>query len=86
LKGKNMPYIKPELRSRFRPCLEEIPTNAGELNYAISMILKDYVSNQKRGYQVLNDVMGALTGAQLEFYRTVVVPFEEEKIKSNGEL
>lgn len=81
-----MPYIKPELRNCFRPVFEEIPTNAGELNYVFSMVIKDYMMNQEKTYQVLNDVVGALEGAKLEFIRRTVVPFEDGKIKSNGDL
>jgi len=30
--------------------------------------------------------MGALEGAKLEFYRRVVVPYEEKKMKENGDV
>jgi hypothetical protein len=37
-------------------------------------------------YQTLNDVMGALAGAQMEFYRKVVAPYENKKEIINGSV
>ena len=34
----------------------------------------------------LDDVLGALEGAKLEFVRRVVVPYEERKMKENGDV
>lgn len=56
----------------------------GEIQYVIAEILNDYVARKGLRYQVLNDVMGALAGAQMEFYRKVVAPYESEKEEANG--
>jgi hypothetical protein len=37
-------------------------------------------------YQTMNDCLGALEGAKLEFYRRVVVPYEEQKKYENGDV
>ena len=37
-------------------------------------------------YQTMNDIIGALEGAKLEFYRRVVVPYENDKIEQNGDV
>ena len=37
-------------------------------------------------YQTMNDIMGALAGAQIEFYRRKVAPYEDTKIKDNGDV
>lgn len=37
-------------------------------------------------YQMINDVMGALESAKLEFYRRIAVPYEETKRKDNGDV
>jgi hypothetical protein len=34
----------------------------------------------------MNDVMGAFTGAQAEFYRRDVAPYEDAKIQQNGDV
>lgn len=83
-----MPYIKQEDRKlikndKFQIDYDNIET-AGELQYAMAVIFENYVKRKKLSYQTLNDIMGALSGADKEFYRMVVVPYEESKIKSNG--
>jgi len=42
--------------------------------------------NQGPSYQTINDIIGALEGAKMEFYRRVVVPYEDKKIKDNGDV
>lgn len=78
-----MPYIKESLRL----LAEDEPTNAGELNYAISNLFNEYLK-RKGGlsYQVLNDIVGAGFGAVTEFQRRVVAPYEDKKIKENGDV
>ena len=78
-----MPYIRAETRQELT---ERDPRNPGELNFLITMICWDYIRNNGRTYQHLNDVIGALTAAQLEFYRRVVAPYEEMKIEENGDI
>jgi len=79
-----MPYVsqgqRVELFDYGRP-----PRDAGELNYILTTFINDYWSNGGR-YQQANDVLGALEGAKLEFYRRVVVPYEEDKIQENGDV
>ena len=42
--------------------------------------------NGKVSYSLINEVTGALENAKLEFYRRVVVPYEDMKIKINGDV
>jgi hypothetical protein len=37
-------------------------------------------------YQSINDVLGALEGAKLEFYRRIAAPYEDTKIQENGDV
>lgn len=60
--------------------------NAGELQYVIAVMIKDFMLRKGLKYQNCNDVMGALTGAQLEFYRRTVAPYEDLKINENGDI
>lgn len=80
-----MPYIKADRKLAFHTA-GPVPETPGELNYLITMLLKDYVERHDISYKVLNDVLGALTGAQLEFYRRVVTPYEEQKMYENGDV
>lgn len=83
-----MPYIKYEAREelQFRP-----PENAGELNYVLSMLVRDYLfrnpqTDYKANYQAYNDAMGALEGCKLELYRRMIAPYEDKKIIENGDV
>lgn len=89
-----MPYIPQEQRE----CLECDQCGAvcwsphpGDLNYAITVLLREHLGGLQRNgtrvtYRHLNDCLGALEGAKLEFYRRVVVPFEERKRAENGDV
>ena len=79
-----MPYIKKENREGLEMGHDR-PQNAGELNFLITIIIKDYYDD-KGGDQSINDVVGALEGAKLEFYRRVAVPYENKKIQQNGDV
>ena len=61
-------------------------TTAGELNYTITRILQGYLFSNGTCYQKINDCLGALEGAKLEFYRRTVAPYEDKKIQSNGDV
>ena len=50
------------------------------------MLLKEYWDNHGPHYQTINDILGALEGAKMEFYRRVAVPYEQEKILDNGDV
>ena len=78
-----MPYIKKENRQRF-DYLGTADT-AGELNYQITKIIIDYF-HVRRNYQAINDIVGALEGAKLEFYARVARPYEDTKIQQNGDV
>jgi hypothetical protein len=83
-----MPYIKDNDRTRIDniKIIDFSPRNAGELQYVIALFINEYIDRQGLNYQHCNDMLGALSGAQMEFYRKVVAPYEEEKIKSNGSV
>lgn len=81
-----MPYI--EQPRRLDVWKGGPPSNAGELNFFITKCLLTYwnFGPGNKGYKTINDILGAVEGAKLEFYRRVVVPYEEQKIKENGDV
>lgn len=85
-----MPYIKKENRELIRTknltINYDMIDSAGELQYAMAVMFKSYLKRKGLCYQHCNDIMGALAGAQLEFYRKVVAPYEDTKIKENGDV
>jgi hypothetical protein len=80
-----MPYISPERRQAMNG-EHAVPETPGELNYAVSMLLHTYRLSLGTSYQTINDCLGALEGAKLEFYRRVVAPYEDGKILKNGDV
>lgn len=81
-----MPYIENDRREALTPKSTKTPIFAGELNFQITKLIKDYVKLNSMCYQTINDVVGALEGAKLEFYRRQAVPYEQLKISENGDV
>jgi hypothetical protein len=80
-----MPYIKSVDRKKLLKG-KELPSTAGELNFIITCFCKAYLLEKGLSYQNINDVVGALEGAKLEFYRRVAAPYEDIKIEENGDV
>jgi hypothetical protein len=78
-----MPYITPQTRLEVAAYG---PTDAGELNYALTMLVMAYLRKTGKTYQHINDVLGALEGCKLELYRRVVVPYEQDKMATNTDV
>ena len=85
-----MPYIKMIDRDNLNIVTDAIQTvglmNAGELNYLFTIIARTYLVDKSLNYQHINDIVGALEGAKLELYRKVAAPYEDDKIKENGDV
>jgi len=85
-----MPYISEQNRRELMwvdQALEDVnkskKMSAGELQYIIAVAIKHI---GPENYQDMNDIMGALAGAQMEFYRRTVAPYEDTKIVLNGDV
>jgi hypothetical protein len=81
-----MPYIKPEERASIDNLLAFRPVTPGELNYAITKLVNEYVTAHGKNYATLNAVVGALECAKQEFYRRVVAPYETQKALENSDV
>lgn len=85
-----MPYIAKHDRQKFmwiEQAIEDTPPQTGgELQYLIAVMIHNYVKDQGLRYQTCNDIMGALTGANMEFYRRFVANYEDTKIRDNGDV
>ena len=85
-----MPYIKKDAREKWERIindtiflLKDLPTDTvdGELNYFItSLILNTY----NKRYFDYNRAMGMLECCKQELYRHIIGPYEDIKIKENG--
>ena len=79
-----MPYISPSSRAHVD---RTGPITPGELNYAITMLLVRYLRRHAPlSYLLINDIIGALDAAKLEFVRRIVGPYENVKIDENGDV
>lgn len=82
-----MPYILESARKKWMEVRkEDAPDTVGELNYCITIMIKAYLEAQGTSYKTMNDIVGALESAKLEFYRRVVVPYENTKCEENGDV
>jgi len=80
-----MPYIAKTTRKALDD-REILPVVSGSLNYCITKLAHDYVNRHGLCYQTLNEVYGAMLAAAAEFYRAVVVPYEDKKRRENGPI
>jgi hypothetical protein len=63
------------------------PETPGELNYLLTSLCLEYIGMAPvLSYELLNEVIGVLECAKMEFYRRVGVPYEENKILDNGDV
>ena len=84
-----MPYIEESNQSKLGSQLHGIVTSdttSGDLNFILTTIIGEYVIKKGLRYKQINDVLGALQGCLLEFYRRVAVPYENSKIAENGDV
>lgn len=78
-----MPYIPQEDRCELLETHR--PETTGQLNYLLTTVISNYF-DRRQTYAAINDVLGALEGAKLEFYRRVAAPYEDFKRQANGDV
>jgi Mn-containing catalase len=77
-----MPYIRQEDRIR----AAKLPETPGELNYAITIMVQEFLTKVGITYATLSVAVGALECAKLELVRRVINPYEDRKCKENGDV
>lgn len=78
-----MPYIKQMERLG---CPDFCTTNPGVLNYVISSLIDNYLSEAGVSYSNINEVIGVLECVKLELYRRIAAPYEDKKKEENGDV
>ncbi len=91
-----MPYIAQPKRDVLDPAINELyrllvglrlddesDVTEGNLNYIFTRLLKMCYTNS---YSEINDAIGVLACTQLEYYRTVAAPHEDQKMYENGDV
>lgn len=87
-----MPYIKKDQRPAVDTLIDPVISylkslpaedQDGTLNYLVTRIIKDIYPKK---YFHLNRALGVLSAITHELYRRVIGPYEDEKIKENGDV
>ena len=78
-----MPYIEKERRNEL---IDDDPKTAGELNYKITEQCIEYMDAKGKSYKTINEIIGVLECAKMEFYRRIAVPYENLKAEENGDV
>jgi len=87
-----MPYITEPKRLQFKPIVKSFEQNvnksatAGDLNYLVTKLILRYLEVHELSYATINDIRGSLENAASEFYRRIAAPYEDVKIKQNGDV
>ena len=91
-----MPYIEQEKRDILDPAIESLfvrlidmqckdeESNMEEnINYVFTKLLKKCYGES---YKEINDALGVISAVQLEFFRKVVTPYENQRQYDNGDV
>ncbi len=87
-----MPYIKQEQRKVVNTKIKDLCSaikelgkedRAGVLNYTVSCVLNELYELR---YSEVNEAVGVLECIKQEYYRRVAAPYEDIKIKENGDV
>jgi len=80
-----MPYIKEERKGDLN-WGDELPDNAGDMNYMITTLVDAYLQRKGLKYEHISAMIGVLECAKLEMYRRLAAPYENQKILENGDV
>lgn len=88
-----MPYIKKEEREELKLLVKAIEDEVkkgkmtpGKMDYLITKMIHAYLRQKGLNFSNISEVIGVLEAVKTEFYRRVVAPYEDEKIKDNGDV
>lgn len=89
-----MPYLTQEFRGFRKKTVDELKRlskeesrlSGGEFNFIVSTLINEQLKQFGCTYKQVNDIIGALECCKLELYRRVLAPYEDIKIKQNGDV
>ena len=91
-----MPYIEQRFRDRLDEKINDLAKElmvvsvtggkAGLMNYTITRLLHRLYEMDYPSYDKINSAIGVLECAKQELYRKKAAPYEDEKIKENGDV
>ena len=85
-----MPYIPQDRRADVLAEMREhgthwTPKNAGDLNFAVTCFIDNFIFENGCRYANLNEMIGALECCKLELYRRLAAPYEDQVLEANGD-
>lgn len=80
-----MPYLTRAHRKMLPWCQSNLALPA-ELNYVFTETIAQYLQKNGASYAVYNEIIGALECCKLELYRRKIAPYEDIKIRENGDV
>ncbi len=80
-----MPYLEETVKRSLDKNLRKM-SEPGHLTYKLYKLCLSYIDLRGKSFLVLCEVMGALLCTILELYRRIVAPYEDTKIKENGDV
>ena len=85
-----MPYIPQDRRADVLAEMREhgthwTPRNAGDLNFAVTCFIDNFIFENGCRYANLNEMIGALECCKLELYRRLAAPYEDQVLEANGD-
>jgi len=91
------PYIKKELRGKFNTYINSLvrgvllnntdkSKHAGCINYIFTKFISEYINVHEYDYDMLNMLIGVLECIKQELYRRIMVDYEHDKCKENGDV
>ncbi len=85
-----MPYIEKQRKAELKPLLDKIYlSGSGEITYAVSILMMNFLKHNSPHlltFSVLNTCIGAVERALDEFKRRILDPYEQQKIRDNGDI
>jgi hypothetical protein len=85
-----MPYLTGPRREAFALARNTLKTTRidgiGELVYLFCYMADIYVGQHITNFELLNSVVGAFESAKAEYIRNMLVPYEQNKQSTNGDV
>lgn len=87
-----MPYISQEDKNKYEPVLTELTklinsdVAKGELTYLAYVLALAYMKAKGKSYTNISTAISCLDDAKEELRRQHLNPYEDEKIKENGDV
>lgn len=84
-----MPYIEPKVRREMQDAINDLAMfieSKGDLNYAICELVGKVILEDTLSYTKISERIDAVYDAHNELRRRLLEPYENTKIKENGDV